>query len=199
MKYFEMAVKELLSGAERVVEAVDRESVEEFIRTLVEAREKRRKVLIVGSGRSGLVGKAFALRLMHLGFNTYVAGETIIPALRKGDIVVAISGSGMTKTVVALAEAAKEIGVKVIAVTSHPDSKLGRIADQVVVIKGRTKVAEERNYEIRQLMGEHESLAPLGTMFEVSTMIFLDSVIAELMRRLGVTEEEMRRRHAVVE
>ena len=199
MKYFEMAVKELLSGAERVVESVDRESVEEFIRTLVEAREKRRKVLIVGSGRSGLVGKAFALRLMHLGFNTYVAGETIIPALRKGDIVVAISGSGMTKTVVALAEAAKEIGVKVIAVTSHPDSKLGSIADQVVVIKGRTKVARERNYEIRQLIGEHESLAPLGTMFEVSTMIFLDSVIAELMHRLGVTEEEMRRRHAVVE
>ena len=199
MKYFEMAVKELLSGAERVIKSIDRESIEEFIRTLVEAREKRRKVFIVGSGRSGLVGKAFALRLMHLGFNTYVAGETIIPALRKGDIVVAISGSGMTKTVVALAEAAKEIGVKVIAVTSHPDSKLGRIADQVVVIKGRTKVAEERNYEIRQLMGEHESLAPLGTMFEVSAMIFLDSVIAELMRRLGVTEEEMRRRHAVVE
>jgi len=194
-----MAVKELLSGAERVIKSIDRESIEEFIRTLVEAREKRRKVFIVGSGRSGLVGKAFALRLMHLGFNTYVAGETIIPALRKGDIVVAISGSGMTKTVVALAEAAKEIGVKVIAVTSHPDSKLGRIADQVVVIKGRTKVAEERNYEIRQLMGEHESLAPLGTMFEVSAMIFLDSVIAELMRRLGVTEEEMRRRHAVVE
>lgn len=199
MKYFEMAVKELLSGAERVIKSIDRESIEEFIRTLVEAREKRRKVFIVGSGRSGLVGKAFALRLMHLGFNTYVAGETIIPALRKGDIVVAISGSGMTKTVVALAETAKEIGVKVIAVTSHPDSKLGRIADQVVVIKGRTKVAEERNYEIRQLMGEHESLAPLGTMFEVSAMIFLDSVIAELMRRLGVTEEEMRRRHAVVE
>jgi len=194
-----MAVKELLSGAERVIKSIDRESIEEFIRTLVEAREKRRKVFIVGSGRSGLVGKAFALRLMHLGFNTYVAGETIIPALRKGDIVVAISGSGMTKTVVALAETAKEIGVKVIAVTSHPDSKLGRIADQVVVIKGRTKVAEERNYEIRQLMGEHESLAPLGTMFEVSAMIFLDSVIAELMRRLGVTEEEMRRRHAVVE
>ncbi len=199
MKYFEMAVKELLSGAERVIKSIDRGSVEEFIRTLVEARKKRRKVFIVGSGRSGLVGKAFALRLMHLGFNTYVAGETIIPALRKGDIVVAISGSGMTKTVVALAEAAKEIGVKVIAVTSHPDSKLGRIADQVVVIKGRTKVAEERNYEIRQLIGEHESLAPLGTMFEVSAMIFLDSVIAELMRRLGVTEEEMRKRHAVVE
>lgn len=199
MKYFEMAVKELLSGAERVIKSIDRGSVEEFIRTLVEARKKRRKVFIVGSGRSGLVGKAFALRLMHLGFNTYVAGETIIPALKRGDIVVAISGSGMTKTVVALAEAAKEIGVKVIAVTSHPDSKLGRIADQVVVIKGRTKVAEERNYEIRQLIGEHESLAPLGTMFEVSAMIFLDSVIAELMRRLGVTEEEMRRRHAVVE
>ena len=46
MKYFEMAVKELLSGAERVVESVDRESVEEFIKTLVEARKKRRKVLL---------------------------------------------------------------------------------------------------------------------------------------------------------
>jgi len=42
-------------------------------------------------------------------------------------------------------------------------------------------------------------LAPLGTMFEISASIFLDSLIVELMSQLGETEGELRRRHATLE
>jgi len=38
----------------------------------------------MGVGRSGLIGRAFAMRLMHLGFEVYVLGETITPAVEKG-------------------------------------------------------------------------------------------------------------------
>ena len=38
----------------------------------------------MGAGRSGLVAKAFAMRLMHLGLEAFVVGETITPALNKG-------------------------------------------------------------------------------------------------------------------
>jgi len=52
---------------------------------------------------------------------------------------------------------------------------------------------------MRQIKGEHYPLAPLGTLFEIAVLIFLDALIVELMVRLGKTEDEMRTRHATIE
>lgn len=171
--------------------------VERMLDIMLEARERR--LLVIGVGRSGLVGRSFAMRLMHLGFNVHVMGETITPAIGKGDLIISISGSGTTKLAVLAASIAKEVGAKIIAVTSYPESDLGKIADHVVQIRGRTKVAVETDYFLRQITGVHEPLAPLGTTFEIATMIFLDSLIVELMRRLGKTEKELKSRHATIE
>ena len=85
------------------------------------------------------------------------------------------------------------------AVTSNPESPLGKIADQAVTVPGRSKVADEDEYHSRQILGEHESLAPMGTLFENSCMVFLDCLIAELMERLEESEADMRRRHTAIE
>lgn len=196
MSFVKEVARWILSGINGVIQSVDDEEIEEMINTLLD--EGKSKILILGTGRSGFVGRAFALRLMHLGFNVYVSGETITPALSCEDLVIAISGSGVTKTVVAQTEVAKEIGSKIIAVTSHPESPLADFADKIIVIKGRTKIDEDFDYDRRQITGEHDS-APLGTMFELSTMVFLDCVIAELMRKLGKSEIDMRKRHANAE
>lgn len=196
---FRRAAREIIEGTKRAIDEIDPEQVEELARILVEAKEKGRKIFVVGMGRSGFVGRAFALRLMNMSFDVYVVGETITPAAEKGDILIAISGSGETKGTVSAAEVAKEIGARVVAVTSHPDSTLGRLADHVVVVKGRTKVAERKDYIARQITGEMEPLGPLGTMFENACMVFLDSLIVELMARLGITEDDIRRRHANIE
>ena len=182
----------LIYGISRIIEGIDEGEIERMVEAILEAKDRR--ILIVGAGRSGFVGRAFALRLMNLGFNVYVSGETITPALEKGDLVVAISGSGVTRTVVVQVEAAKEVGARIIAITSHPESPIGRHADILVIVKGRTKIDAETDYERRQIRGIYD-LAPLGTMFELSAMIFLDSVVAELMQRLGLTELDMIRRH----
>ncbi|MEM1668415.1 MAG: 6-phospho-3-hexuloisomerase, partial [Thermofilaceae archaeon] len=164
-----------------------------------EAKNSGAKVLIVGAGRSGLVGKAFAMRLMHLGFNVYVLGETITPAVSKGDLVIAISGSGTTQIVVSVAEAAKKMGAYVLAVTSFPDSPLAKVSDHVVRIPGRTKVSKEVDYFARQVLGIYEPLAPLGTLFEDAAMVFFDGVVVALMRALGVNEDYLMARHANIE
>lgn len=197
MMAFKEAAEELLKGVKDAVSKVDSAEVEKMVDWIIEA--KNRRILIIGAGRSGLVGKSFAMRLMHLGFNVYVMGETITPAIGKNDLIIAISGSGTTKLVVAASEIGKEVGAKIIAVTSFPDSPLGKIADHVVQIKGRTKAAKETDYFLRQITGVHEPLAPLGTIFEVSSMVFFDSLIVELMRRLGKTEDELQARHATIE
>jgi 6-phospho-3-hexuloisomerase len=93
----------------------------------------------------------------------------------------------------------KEVGATVVAITSFPRSDLGRLADHVVQLKGRTKVAEETDYFTRQMTGVHEPLAPLGTIFEIACTVFLDSLIVELMYRLGRSEKELMRHHATIE
>ena len=196
LKALREAAQEILRGAEKAIEALDPEQVEAFIKLLEEAREKGRKIFVAGMGRSGFVGRAFALRLMNMGFNVYVVGETITPPAREGDILVAVSGSGETLGTITAARAAKEAGARVVAITSHPESELGRMADLVVVVKGRTKIARRKDYIARQMRGEKEPLTPLGTLFENACMVFLDSLIAELMHRLGLTEEDIRKGHS---
>ncbi|MEN3063455.1 MAG: 6-phospho-3-hexuloisomerase [Candidatus Methanosuratincola petrocarbonis] len=178
---------------------IDDDEVENAISLLIDTKRDGKKIMVIGAGRSGLAGKAFAMRLMHLGFNVYVFGETITPALGQGDLIISISGSGTTRMVVTSATAGKEIGAKILAITSHRDSSLAKLSDQCIIIPGRTKMAAEDDYVIRQILGSHEPLAPLGTLFEVTLNIFLDSLVAELMQRLGATETDLKKRHATIE
>ncbi len=166
-----------------VAEAVPAEDVEELV-DLVEAANN---VVIFGRGRSGLVGRALAIRLTHLGISTYVVGETITPPVREGDLVVLISGSGETFSVVVTGQVAKELGCTITTVTATQDSTLARLADFVVElpVPGHDE--------------ERARLAPLGTLFESSANLFFDGLVAHLMASLDETEADMRARHATLE
>jgi len=185
----------------RSVEMINPQQVEKMVELLVDFynTNKSGKVLVMAAGRSGLVGRAFAMRLLHLGYNAYVLGETIVPAIGQRDIAIAISGSGRTKLILTAAEAAKEAKASLIALTSYYDSPLGKIADVVVEIPGRTKYSMNEDYFARQILGITEPLAPLGTLFEDTAQIFLDGIVAELMMRLKKTEEDLRLVHANIE
>jgi len=193
------ASEEILRGVSRAINAIDPGQVETLLDTLLYTKMGGKKALILGAGRSGLVGKAFAMRLMHVGIDVYVMGETITPAIGEGDIVIIISGSGSGAMSTTAAHMAKRLGSMIFAVTSYPDSELAQISDHVIVVSGREAVAEESDYQSRQLLGEHESLAPMGTLFEDACMVFLDGLIAELMVRLEVSEVSMRKKHSTIE
>jgi 6-phospho 3-hexuloisomerase len=193
MTYVKEVSNWILSGINGIIEITEEDEIEKFIEMILAAKDN--KILVIGSGRSGFVGRAFALRLMQSGFNIFVSGETITPALTKNDLVIAISGSGTTKTVVAQAEIAKEIGTKIVTITSHAGAQIGSLSDLAVVIKGRTKEDIDIDFVRRQITGEYD-MAPMGTMFELSTLVFLDSVIADIMKRIGQSEIDLKKRHA---
>jgi 6-phospho-3-hexuloisomerase len=197
--YFKQAYLEIANFILRALNSIKLEEIENFVKSIEEIYRGNRKILVVGVGRSGLVGRAFAMRLRHLGARSYVVGETITPSVEEGDLLVAISGSGSTQVVVAAAEAAKKMKARVAAVTSYYDSPLGRLADLVVFVPGRTKLASMDDYFARQILGIHEPLSPLGTLFEDTAMVVLDATIAELMKRLGKNESDLAKRHANIE
>ena len=189
------AMKDILEHINEVSDALKLEEVRGMIDAMIGAN----KIFIYGAGRSGLVAKAFGMRLMHLDFNVYVVGETITPAFGEGDLLIAISGSGETKSIVDAAYIAKEQGGKVVGITSYRESSLGKIADVVVTIPGRAKTDVPTDYIARQMLTEYKWIAPMGTLFEDSTMIFLDGIIALLMATFQKTEKDMKRKHATLE
>jgi len=165
------------------------------------AIQNAERIYVMGAGRSGLVAKAFAMRLMHLGFISFVVGETITPAMRQKDLLVIFSGSGRTKTIADIADTAKEIGGRISLITSNRDSKISRMADVIVIIENqRDQVRDETaEFEIRQMTGEHRSFAPLGTLFETAAMVFADACISRLMEVSMIDEKELKNRHANIE
>ena len=187
----------MASKVRSIANGISDEEVEGLLREILAAR----RVYVMGAGRSGLVAKAFAMRLMHLGLTSYVVGETVTPALFPGDLMVVFSGSGETKTVADIAESAKSIGGKLCLITSRRDSRIGRIADCCVVIESQRDDtgAEGGEFEIRQMMGKHKSFAPLGTLFETASVIFADAVISRLMEIRGINVEALKGRHVNIE
>jgi len=182
-----------------VAKKLDKTTINKFVEEILSASS----IFILGAGRSGLVAKAFAMRLMHLGFRVYVVGETTTPAVKKDDLVIVISGSGETRSIVDLARIAKnEIGARIGAVTSTTASSLGKLSDVVIVIESKRTSANEvlrGDYLERHIMGVYTRLTPMGTMFEITSLVLLDAIVAELMARTGASEEELKARHSTLE
>ncbi|MCP6043014.1 SIS domain-containing protein, partial [Klebsiella pneumoniae] len=71
---------------------------------------RAKKIFVAGGGRSGFMAKAFVMRMMHVGLDVYVVGETVTPNLEVDDIFIVGSGSGETQSLAAMTKKAKSIG-----------------------------------------------------------------------------------------
>ncbi len=194
MEHIKKTVENITKHALAVIDKIDGAQVDQMITTIQNAKS----VFIVGSGRSELIGKAFAMRLMHLGFVVYVIGDVTTPAINKNDCLIAISGSGETRTVTLAAGTAANSGATVIGITATPSSTLGIYLDVCVKIESKTKTPW-KHYTSAVLKGNYDDLTPMGTLFEDTTHLFLDGLIAEFMARLGKKEDDLKLRHATIE
>ena len=196
MEIMKTSIKAILNNIETAQDYLDEEAIEKFEEIIMGSKN----FFVTGAGRSGLAAKAFAMRLMHIGLSAFVVGETNSPAIYADDCIVAISGSGETNTIVSAARIAKNRGSKVLALTSYPDSTLGQLCDSYILVKGRTKKeVDDENYMKRQIHGNYTSLTPLGTAFELTTLVFLDAIVSELMEKMHQTESDLKARHTVLE
>ncbi len=180
----------ILGKIKEITEKISPGDFDNFINLII----KSPRIYIIGAGRSGLVARAFGMRLVHLKKKVFIVGETITPAMRRGDMLIAVSGSGKTTWVVETAKASKALGGKVAAITWDTKSELARFSDIVVQIKSEAMPRKVSGYTTRELMGV--PMPPLGSLFEISTLIFFESCVLELMNRLGIQEEEMKKIHA---
>ena len=163
-----------------MVYSIPQKDWENFI-DLITTKEK---IFVYGSGRSGLVGQLFSVRLVQLGLRVYFIGDMTTPIIGKNDLTILISNTGRTTSVVQTAEIARRIGSHVVSFTSSPNSKLAATSDTVIALKIEKDETDSK-------------LAPLGTIFEDTMLFFFDCIVPDIMKKLGVTEADMRSRHAI--
>lgn len=165
--------------------ALDREELADVARLIRRAP----RVFVVGAGRSGLVLRMAAMRLMHLGLGVHVVGETTTPAIGAGDLLVAASGSGTTAGVVKAASTASAVGAKIAVYTTAPESPLAALADAVVVIPAARKTDH----------GSAVSRQYSGSLFEQVLLVAAEAVFQSLWDADGTPAEELWLRHANLE
>ncbi len=153
---------------------------------LTEMLDSAKRIFIAGAGRSKLVGNFFAMRLVHGGYDVSVVGEIVTPSIKSGDLLVIISGSGETEQLIAFTKNAKKVGASIVLISAKAESTIGDLADAVFQI-GRPE-------QYGKVYG-----MPMGTVFELSTLLFLEATISHIIHEKGIPEEIMRERHANLE
>jgi 6-phospho-3-hexuloisomerase len=177
-------------GARQLASCLDRVDAAQ-LDELEDAIVAANRIFVVGAGRSLFMLRAFAMRLMHLGFTAYVVGDTTTPAFRPGDLLVAGSGSGTTSGVVNVARKAKELGGEVACFTIKPESALGQLADHIVAIPAYT---DKENYE-----GMEKPVLPGGSEFESSILLLGDAMVVPLGEKRGIPTDRAFDLHANLE
>ncbi|MFJ5695405.1 6-phospho-3-hexuloisomerase [Arthrobacter sp. NPDC093125] len=147
------------------------------------------RIFVTGAGRSGLVLKMAAMRLMHLGLTVHVVGEITAPAIRSGDLLLAASGSGTTAGVVKAAETAAAQGARIAAYTTNAGSPLAKAASAVVIIPAAQKTDH----------GSSLSRQYSGSLFEQVLFATTEAVFQSLWDEDAATPEELWQRHANLE
>ena len=163
------------------VQAIDPAAIARAVDLLLKAPS----IFVYGAGRSGIIGRAFAMRLVQAGLSAYVIGESVTPIVRKGDAVFILSNRGESYSSIQTANIVRREGADLIVLTARPTSKLAHAASLLLGIG----LPEDP---------ERPSLAPLGTLFESASLRLTDALVAELLKARGETEDSMRRRHAIM-
>ncbi|MGB9597548.1 MAG: 6-phospho-3-hexuloisomerase [Candidatus Poribacteria bacterium] len=175
---FRWISEKILEEIKSILIQVDKEKVENLVDIILSSE----RIFVTGLGRSGLVARSFAIRLMHLGLKSLIVGDITTPAIKKGDLLVAISGSGETPIIHHIVSKAKEVEATAYLITAKGEGCIGKICDNIVVLPESDK-----------------HILPLRSAFEASAYILLDTVVIMIMNRTGVTQQEMMQRHSNLE
>ena len=170
-----------------VLSRVDPEQMQNFLDLI----QKARKIALYAGGREGLMMRALAMRLFHLGYDVSVVGDMTAPFLTNGDLLILSVGPGYISTVDALRSVAQRDGATVLCLTAQPDGKTAAAADKIVYLPAQT-MADDTG-------ARATSILPMGSLYELVLFVFSEIVVLELLKRTGKSFGQARDRHTNLE
>jgi arabinose-5-phosphate isomerase len=177
---FDIEAKALLG-----LKARQGEGFTKAVHTMLALGESRGRVVVMGMGKSGHVGRKIAATLASTGTPALFvhpgeASHGDLGMVTPGDVVLAISNSGESDELAAIIPAIKRLSVTLVAMTGRPDSSLARHADIVL-----SSAVDEEACPL--------NLAP--TASTTAQMALGDALAVALLDARGFREEDFARSH----
>lgn len=166
-----------------VVDRLDEAELRATCERLVAARH----VMVYGCGREGLMMRALAMRLHHLGLSVSVQGDMAAPPLGRGDVLLVSAGPGWLSTADALMGVARDAGADVVLLTATRAAAVASKASLVLHIPAQTRASAS------------DSALPMGSVYEGSMFVLSEAMVHDLARRLGQSAADMEARHTNME
>lgn len=177
------AASEIQSAAARVNPAY----VSEMVKVIAAARH----IALYGVGREGLMMRALAMRLYHLGLDAHVVGDMSCPPVGVGDLLIVSAGPGDLSTVAALVAVARGAGALTACITAQPTAPVPSACDHVLTIPAQTMADDQTPAPT--------SVLPMGSVFEGAQFLVFEIIILQLRDLIGATPAAMRARHTNLE
>jgi 6-phospho-3-hexuloisomerase len=184
MKSFEDYKKRVLLEIGEKLQSYDSAQAEIFVKAIINAD----KIILTGAGRMGYMIKAFTMRLSHIGFNTWALGDSTVPQVSAGDLVIIASGSGETATMIEIAKKVLTSEATLLVLTTERESTIGSMANVIIDIPGTSS-----------LDGEGESQQPMKTLVEQSTLLYYDTIAMMLMDITLKKNKDLHNNHNTLE
>jgi 6-phospho-3-hexuloisomerase len=185
-----MSIKEMNGKAvaelTEVINAIDEERTAQLVKLLAAAG----RIVLYGVGREGLMMKALAMRLYHMGLDAHVAADMTTPPVGEGDLLVVSAGPGYFSTVEALMKVAQKAGARVVCFTAQPEGDVPRQADLILLLPAQTMAVDTTS---------PSSFLPMGSLYEGVQYLFFEYLVLMLRDYKGVSPEDMRSRHTNLE
>ena len=158
---------------------------EGFTRAVQAMLACRGRVVVMGMGKSGHVGRKIAATLASTGtpalfVHPAEASHGDLGMVTTGDVVLAISNSGESDELGAIIPAIRRLGVTLVAMTGNTDSSLGEVADIVL-----SSAVDQEACPL--------NLAP--TASTTAQMALGDALAVALLDARGFREEDFARSH----
>lgn len=178
--------QEILQEISVVLDKVSHEEIRELIHLISNSNT----IVTCGAGKVGMAIKGFCMRLSHFGYKSFHIGDTTLPSIGEGDLFIVASGSGETQTIFDLTIIAKSNNAKVFAITSNLQSRIGSLADAVLLLNAPSKTKKVDGFS---------SIQPMTTLNEQCLTILFDSIVLNIMDITGETHDTMWSRHSNLE
>ncbi len=148
------------------------------------------RIFVMGVGREGIAARSFAMRLMHLGKEVHWIWDDTTPGMHKGDLFLAVNGSGNISHINCVLENAVKTGADTIVVTGSPSGRASKIAQNYLFVPAAV---------FNGVDDVVPSVQPMGNLFEQHLFMLFDITVMLLEEELQVDHSAMEGRHRNIE
>lgn len=182
---FQQVGKTVLRIEREGLEQLDQYINDDFARACALIYACQGKVVVMGMGKSGHIGKKMAATFASTGTPAFFvhpaeASHGDLGMVSKNDVVIAISNSGESNEILALIPVLKRQHIALICMTGRPDSAMGRVAD------------------VHLCVHVPQEACPLGlapTTSTTATLVMGDALAVSLLEARGFTAEDFALSH----